>query len=676
MADLKGPGYVSRFWMTGAVKPHRIRFYFDGERTPRVDTTIQELCGGTFKPPLAANENLCWYCLVPIPYAKRLVLMTEEGGTTSTDQPKIFYQISEVPLPPAVAVESFPRQMTDEDQAALATLSKAWQELSVSPQGLCGAGFTQSVIVAIGPNETGWVLDVPGPALIDRIAIEPDVAESGSAVALEELLRSVIVRVYWDNQPVPSIESPLGDFCGSFWCRTRYLSAYFGTVSNTFINRLPMPFEHRARMALENQGNRPVSLRVSCDGRALDNWSSRWGYLHGQWRRRGPEPDGKPYVVLNLPGAGKYVGCIVAVSSLEKSWWLLEGDDHIFLDGEKMSSWNGTGLEDYFTGGWYYHNVLARPFHGLLFKSPFRTVQYRLHISDPLSFTNGIYMIFERGPQNVSRGWFESLAFCYLRAPAPSGSETLSFFERRPPVDPELAPLTIMIELTNFERFDDYTGARDYLRSFLEKYPTHPYAAILRLRELAYREKLEGYDAVRTEYERVMISETNPAVRAMADALLWFHASPSNGLLGAFCNRPTRIYLDGKLVGETRNDYALHIYRVTLSSGPHVLALQNFFQQYPDWVLACLRTHSGDIMTTPDWKWAYCPSGNWMELDYDDAAWGEVKGAVKGPPEEPWFWMEPNALVDMQSKAKGIMKSEETPRGRGFVVYRKSFTVP
>ena len=64
LVDLKGPGYVSRFWFTGAKDgwPHRFRFYFDGEKTPRVEGDVKELLGGgraPFLAPLGAFNTHC-----------------------------------------------------------------------------------------------------------------------------------------------------------------------------------------------------------------------------------------------------------------------------------------------------------------------------------------------------------------------------------------------------------------------------------------------------------------------------------------------------------------------------------------------------------------------------------------------------------------------------------------
>lgn len=90
-------------------------------------------------------------------------------------------------------------------------------------------------------------------------------------------------------------------------------------------------------------------------------------YFHAQWRRENPcdgwghkitvstpESDivnltGKDnYLILKAKGKGHYVGCNLSVTNFQGTWWG-EGDDMIFIDGEKWPpTLHGIGSEDYF----------------------------------------------------------------------------------------------------------------------------------------------------------------------------------------------------------------------------------------------------------------------------------------------------------------------------------------
>ena len=89
-----------------------------------------------------------------------------------------------------------------------------------------------------------------------------------------------------------------------------------------------------------------------------------------------------------------------------------------------------------------------------------------------------------------------------------------------------------------------------------------------------------------------------------------------------------------------------------------------------------LRTHAGDVFTTPEWKHAINPPPGWQAPDYDDRSWKPVNIGVKGPPEEPYIWVMPDPFVDMQSKAVGLRPEMEWPDHQGTVVYRKVFELP
>jgi len=129
LADLKGPGYVSRFWTTGETNGlHPLRFYFDGERSPRIDTSPDACAGnGRLTPPPGGQRAFCWYSWTPIPYRKRLIVMAGDAGTQPGGPTKLFYQIAYNALP---AVESFPRALSATDSNAWKTRVKVWLHLT------------------------------------------------------------------------------------------------------------------------------------------------------------------------------------------------------------------------------------------------------------------------------------------------------------------------------------------------------------------------------------------------------------------------------------------------------------------------------------------------------------------------------------------------------------------
>jgi len=679
LADLKGPGYVSRFWFTGADNgKHRVRFFFDGEKTASLDVSLEELCGGSepFKSPLAAYENYCWFSFLPIPYAKRLVIMAQEGATREGGWPRIFYQVNYSTFPKGTKIESFRRERSPDELAQVEAVRAAWAE-----GGVAGAPAGAAPVVSeatLAPGEAKSFGAMTGPAMIRRLEITPDFSAIASPGAREKLLRDVVLRMSWNGSPEASVEVPLGDFFGSIWRRQRYESACFGMEGDTFVCGFPMPFEKSGEISLVHQGSgEPVKVAVKAFVEPLSVWDPAWGYFHAAWSRSNPDEIGRFHTILHARGRGRYAGCLLGVTTLDRTWWMLEGDEKMYIDGESLPSWHGTGLEDYFNGGWYYQNVLLRPFHGLAFKAFFRVVQYRLHALDPVTFARSFDMVFERGPDNNSHGWMESVAWYYLDAPAAAGVKLVARAQRDAPKDP-LAEASIMTELLNAERLGDYAGARDYIDQFLEGREEFPGMPLLRLRRLAYTEKLEGYDAARPKYEAFLAGETNEAAVAQAKLLMWLHEKPANALLSLYSNVRARAWLDGREICMTERPEKTAVAQIELEPGRHVLAVEAGWQSYPSWVQVAVRGAQGVYGTMPDWKYKFNPEPGFGGAGYDDSAWPAIGGTgVKGPPEEPYVWLEPNALVDLQSRVAGLRPGDsEWPNRGSRVVFRKEFDWP
>ena len=527
------------------------------------------------------------------------------------------------------------------------------------------------------PARRRMLKDLAGPAILRELTVTPDFSKRPTALDREKLLRDIVLRIAWDGASSPSVAAPLGDFFGSFWRRTRYQSMYFGMTGNTFMCRFPMPFQSSARVSIENQGQQPVDLAVNVSCRPLPAWDMNWGYFHSSWSRSTPSDIGKPHAILRTTGKGRYVGCILSVVSMDRSWWILEGDEMMYRDGETSPGWHGTGLEDYFNGGWYYRNVLIRPLYGLTFKTFFRIIQYRLHLLDPVGYDSSFSMVFERGPDNASHGFMESVAYYYQDKPGAAMYTLGTAADREAPRDP-LAEATIMTDLANYERLGDYQGARDFIDEFLETHREFPFGPVLRLRQIAYNERINGFDATRPEYERFMATETNRVALDQAKLLMWFHQSSSNALFSLYANMSARAMLDGKELCGVEKPDRIAVVGLTIGPGKHQMAAQAGWQSYPSWVQASLRTHGGVVNSGPDWKCKFNAGGDWGSREYDDSAWPPMGGlGTKGPPEEPYIWVEPNAFVDMHSKAVGMCpRNEDWPSRQSFIVYRKAFELP
>ncbi len=673
LADLKGPGVVTRFWTTGGKDAkQRLQFFFDNEKTPRIDATVSELQKGKapgLVPPLCRYEQSCWWCYVPLTFNKRLRILADGADFSRQGGPRLFYQLNWARTTAEQSVESFPARLAPEHLAALERYAATWEWAEGIGQRAVGRGQ-----IVVPPGQRRAFEAIPGPAVLNGLEFSFTAVDSNAVVSSRDLL----VRITWDDAAQASVTVPLGPLCGDLWFSPSFESRFFGLSNGVFACRFPMPFKKNARIEIENLAKTEVSVQCStstCHPSPSDRLSSP-GYFHASWSRTEPTETGRPHSVLQAQGRGKYVGCLLGVINFDRTWWLLEGDETIRTDGAATPQWRGTGLEDYFNCAWYYKNNLTRPLHGLVFKSPFRTVQYRIHTEDAPAFVSSVDVQFERGPDQASHGLMESVAFYYLDKPAAAPSAEATSERRALPSDP-MEQGTIMLDLANYERFGDYRRAYQAIDRYLNKNVNVPFVPMLRLRQIAYLEQLDGIDAARPLYRQFAATEKDPAAVKYAELLLWFHESPTNALMSLFCVNQARGFVDDRVVVEVNDPQAFGIAPVTLGRGAHVLAIESRHKQYPEWVQACLRTHQGYVMTDGDWQFEFRPAGDaWQRPGFDTRTWAYTGNSmVEGPPMPPHIWTSPHPFVDMQAKPLGVWVSTQWPANKSVAVFRKEFEV-
>lgn len=281
---------------------------------------------------------------------------------------------------------------------------------------------TNADAVRIEPGKTLTVLDSEGPGLVSHIwfTINDDEAYA---------LKRIVLRMYWDGEKDPSVETPIGDFFGLGlgeyydWESAR-LSVGHDKALNCFF---PMPFRHHARITVTNEGQEPVgSFYYNIDYRlGAKTVDANALYFHAQYRQAQPNHgwttewtnNGDPrvnnrpnldhrddYVFLDAAGSGQYVGITLSILQNQDDWWG-EGDDSFFVDGEAKPSIAGTGAEDYFLGAWGFGSV---PFAYQLYGAPVlgnnkagsRWSVYRFHLDSPLPFEKSLKATLEHGHAN------------------------------------------------------------------------------------------------------------------------------------------------------------------------------------------------------------------------------------------------------------------------------------
>jgi hypothetical protein len=297
----------------------------------------------------------------------------------------------------------------------------------------------------LNPGETLTLMDEAGPGVISHVWITIASPEAHH-------LKKLVLRMYWDGETSPSVETPVGDFFGLglgdyFLYQSTPLAVGSDKALNSFF---PMPFQKQARITVTNEGREKVSaFYFNIDYRALSKpLPADTLYFHAQYRQATPckaikgnglNVEGEDnYVWMEATGRGHFVGVTMSVMENADGWWG-EGDDMFFVDREKTPSINGTGSEDYFLGAW---GFTAGPFSYALFGAPVKGLElagerssvYRFHVDSPITFTKSLRATIEHGHANDRADDYYSVAYWYQTEPHAA-------FPPLPPVEERLPKL-------------------------------------------------------------------------------------------------------------------------------------------------------------------------------------------------------------------------------------------
>lgn len=269
-------------------------------------------------------------------------------------------------------------------------------------------------------------------------------------------LKELVLRIYWDGNSKPSIETPIGDFFGlNLGEYFLYESAFTNCSSVKAMNSyFAMPFRRSARITVTNQGTQAVDAFYSnIDYQLVPALPPEALYFHAQYRQAAPNRvmlgsgkniDGRGnYVFFETHGSGHAMGVTLGVLQ-NADGWFGEGDEMIFVDNDEKPLINGTGTEDYFSGAWDFGGRNgAVPFANLYNGAPYialperaggRYCLYRWHADNPITFRQSMKFTIEHGHANDRADNFYSVGYWYQ-------SEPFADFPPLPPVGERIPAL-------------------------------------------------------------------------------------------------------------------------------------------------------------------------------------------------------------------------------------------
>jgi hypothetical protein len=312
-----------------------------------------------------------------------------------------------------------------------------------------GPGWKIAPYSIIEPGETFTLADIDGMGAIQQIWMT--IGRHGGRH------RPYILRIYWDGQDAPSVETPLGDFFCHGW------PGDFFQLSSLMVCHNPgsalccyweMPFRKHCRITLTNQAADPVTIYYQINY-TLTEVPDDCAYFHAAFRRVNPLPYREVFTIVDgIEGAGQYVGTYLAWGVNNNNWWG-EGEIKFYLDDDgDYPTVCGTGTEDYFCGSYNFENhaehryqEFSTPYAGMpqvirpdgLYASQQRFGLYRWHVADPIRFrkklrvtiqalgwrSNGRYLPLRDDIAGVAF-WYQTLPTAPFRAlPGPDELEVI-----------------------------------------------------------------------------------------------------------------------------------------------------------------------------------------------------------------------------------------------------------
>jgi D-arabinan exo alpha-(1,3)/(1,5)-arabinofuranosidase (non-reducing end) len=324
------------------------------------------------------------------------------------------------------------------------------------PDGLPDPEQNGDRIRSVPPGASATILDVSGPGVITHIWIT--ILQGPHPWGKEGIAnhQEILIRMYWDGREKPDVEAPLGDFFGS--CFGKYMEVISIPVltedADSFNCYWKMPFRKSARIEIINQSDEILNrLYYNIDWDKKKELPTDTLNFCARYRQEYPAVAGKDYLIADIEGRGYYVGTVLAVRTRSPSWFG-EGDEKVYIDGEKKASIWGTGTEDYFLSAWGLKET-STPYFGVPYlNDKIRSVgqmtcSYRWHLWDRIVFSKSLkftietkgWLTSDENPERRSRPSYygdreddySSVAFWYQQGPSKRFTDPTTAAQRKLP---------------------------------------------------------------------------------------------------------------------------------------------------------------------------------------------------------------------------------------------------
>lgn len=374
MMDAEGPGAVVRFWMTFAgdnletCGKGTLRIYIDGKEEPAyegaaIDMTRGQWVGAplvTSVSPETVFENRGHNIYFPIAYAENIKITYETDAIKSPGATNggecVYYNIGYRTYPEGTKVKSYtPGDLTRYASVIL----KVRQELASLQRPECDFAGTKKINI----GQTHELTDASKAVNALWFTIDAEKLRTASPRQIAELLRKVVLKLEFDGEQ--TLYMPVGEFFGTGY-RLRNVKTWYNEVDPAGVLSAYwlMPFRENCKVSLLDPSHcgdsLTATLEISTTGYTWDD--DRSMHFGGSWYQLtyvptrlsnaySKEPSFYDMNYVTITGEGVYMGDAVTLFNTANAWWG-EGDEKIFVDGDKFPSFFGTGTEDYYGYAW------------------------------------------------------------------------------------------------------------------------------------------------------------------------------------------------------------------------------------------------------------------------------------------------------------------------------------
>lgn len=410
--ETEGAGVLTRIWATqgdGMARELdesiRLRIRINGNPKPLIDESLKDFFSGRkkYRAPVVQNFHRHGGGNV-----SRLPIGFRSGCRVSlmgAEKAKIWFQVNAIRWDGAA---DFPLRDPREEAAALGKM------LKLAGSDPWPKGHYQSLHgrVLLHVGESREVARIEGPGQLNALLLDlpprrwPDVE-----LALE-----------FDGRETVRMSLPWFFGVGGPGCDPPK-SLWIGGSGEVLYSYFPMPFRQRARIFLRLLSGSPVrgefSLRSSANPLEKDV-----GVFEARRIDKMEVQSGGAAEILRIDGANRLAGLFLSVAGPGGSWAVLEGDETFLLNGERVASWHGTGVEDFFGGGFYFRGPSGQPtqFFGplsgvscLRLKAPEFISMYRMMSAEGPISSRGLSMFWEGGPRDQLAVRWRGVAWLYHR---------------------------------------------------------------------------------------------------------------------------------------------------------------------------------------------------------------------------------------------------------------------